>query len=78
MLVQKMKEFDYADKIKNSCPSACWPTEYPAPDYVPKSDEGIVSGTGVTGGMFLRITQKWRIVLQSLLPLPLGLNKCRR
>ena len=51
---------------------------YPAPDYVPKSDEGIVSGTGVTGGMFLRITKKWRIVLQSLLPRPLGFNKCRR
>ena len=46
MLVQTMKEFDYADKIKESCPSAFWPTGYPAPDSVPKSDERIVSGTG--------------------------------
>ena len=36
---------------------ASWPTVHPAPEYVPTSDEGIVSGTGVTCGMFLRITQ---------------------
>ena len=29
----------------------------PAPDYVPESDEGIVSGAGATSGTFLRITQ---------------------
>ena len=28
----------------------------------PRAIEGIVSGTGVTGGMFLRISQKWRFV----------------
>ena len=76
MLVQTMKEFDYADKIQGSCTAAFWPTGYPAPDHVPKSDEGIVSGTGVTGVMFLRITQKLRILLQSMLPRPRGLCKC--
>ena len=52
---QKMKEFDKTDK--DSCPLASWPTGHPAPDYAPNCDEVNVCGTGVTGGMFLRITQ---------------------
>ena len=52
---QKTKELDKTDK--DSCPLASWPTGHPAPDYVPNCDEVNVCGTGVTGGMFLRITQ---------------------
>ena len=50
-----MKEFDKT--YQDSCPLASWPTGHPAPEHVPNCDEVNVCGTGVTGGMFLRITQ---------------------
>ena len=49
------EEFDLTDK--DSCPLVSWPTGHPAPDYVPNCDEVNVCGTGVTGGVFLRIMQ---------------------
>ena len=54
---------------------ASWPTWRPAPDYVAKSDEGIVSWYGCYVWYVSANYAERRIVLQSLLPLPLGLSK---
>ena len=76
-----MKELDYAKKNLEKLPIGPlpWPTGPPASVYVPVCDDvhHEVDRNG-TGGIFLPITQKWRIWLQSLRPRPLGLSTCSR
>ena len=73
--IWQVKEFDKT--FKDSCPLASWPTGHPAPYYVPNCDEVNVCGTGVTGGMFLRIMQNGEMCY-SLASASAVLEQCRR